>query len=112
MQFVVYTNILTPYRLHFFNAMDRELRARGDIFHVLLMAETEPNRNWYYEDLKTEYTMLLRHKTFTVSGAYIHWNPDLKHTLQQLRPDVVICAGSYLFHFRSGKLFFVSSGKI
>ena len=48
MQFVVYTNILTPYRLHFFNAMDRELRARGDIFHVLLMAETEPNRNWYY----------------------------------------------------------------
>lgn len=96
MQFVVYTNILTPYRLHFFNAMDRELRARGDIFHVLLMAETEPNRNWYYEDLKTEYTMLLRHKTFTVSGAYIHWNPDLKHTLQQLRPDVVICAGSYL----------------
>ena len=23
-----------------------------------------------------------------------------------------ICAGSYLFHFRSGKFFFVSSGKI
>ena len=96
MRVVVYTNILTPYRLHLFNAMDRELRERGDMFHVLLMAETESNRNWHYEDLKREYTTLLRHKTFTISGAYIHWNPDLKRTLQQLRPDVVIGAGSYL----------------
>ena len=96
MRFVVYNNILTPYRVQFFDAMDKALRKRGDSFHVLLMAETEPNRNWYYEDLKRDYTTLLRHKSITISGAFIHWNPDLKRVLQELRPDVIICAGSYL----------------
>lgn len=96
MNIAIYTNILTPYRKYFYDSLYNECQRNGDEFHVLLMAETEPNRNWKYEDFKTEYTILLNSKTITVGNAYIHFNNNLRTVLQELDIDILICAGSYL----------------
>ena len=52
MNIAIYTNILTPYRVHFFEGMYEECLSRGDSFRVLVMAATEPNRVWKYEYYK------------------------------------------------------------
>lgn len=96
MNFAIYTNILTPYRKHFYDALYEECKKNGDSFYVILMAATEPNRNWKYDDFKTEYTILLGSKTLTVGNVYIHFNKNLRNVLEDLHLDVIVCAGSYL----------------
>lgn len=96
MHFVIYTNILTPYRKYFYDLLYKTCTAREDQFHVLVMAETEPDRPWKYENLKGDYTILLKNKMICKGGTYIHINSNLMDTLKALKPDVVVCAGSYL----------------
>lgn len=96
MNMAIYTNILTPYRTYFYDLMYNECKKNGDNFYVILMAETEPNRNWKYEQFKTEYTILLESKTLAMGETYIHFNKDLKSVLKGLNLDVLICAGGYL----------------
>lgn len=96
MNIAIYTNILTPYRKFFYDSLYKECKKNGDNFNVLLMAETEPNRKWKYNDLKTEYTILLQNKTFVRDEIYIHFNKNLRQVLEELKLDILICAGSYL----------------
>ena len=96
MNFAIYTNILTPYRKYFFDLVYDECKKRGDGFKVFVMAETEPNRNWKYDSLKTSYTELLDCKTFSRGEVYIHYNKDLIKQIKEFMPDIVVCAGSYL----------------
>ena len=96
MNLVIYTNILTPYRKYFYDALYKACKEYKDNFYVVVMADTESGRNWRYEELKTSYTILLENKTLSVGGAYIHFNPDLKAVLKRLKPDILICAGGYL----------------
>lgn len=83
MNIAIYTNILTPYRSYFYELMYRECQKRGDNFYVILMAATEPNRNWNYDDYKTEYTILLKYKTFSIRETYIHFNSCIKATFKK-----------------------------
>ncbi len=96
MHFVIYTNILTPYRKYFYDLLYKTCMELGNQFHVLVMAETEPDRPWKYEALKGDYTILLKNKMISKGGTYIHINSDLMSTLKELKPNVVVCAGSYL----------------
>ncbi len=96
MRIVLYTNILTPYRKYFFDELSKKCEENNISFNVLVMAETEPNRNWKYDDLKTNYTILLENKSYTFGDIYIHYNPNLKDVINTLNPTHVICAGSYL----------------
>lgn len=96
MNIAIYTNILTPYRVHFFEGMYEECLSRGDSFRVLVMAATEPNRVWKYEDYKKEYTILLNSRTISHGEVHIHFNNNLEATLKRLNLDVLICAGGYL----------------
>ena len=96
MRIVVLTNILTPYRIDFFNKINNQMESLGNKFNVIVMAEKEPNREWEYSDYKEDYTHLLKNKTITFKGIYIHLNKDVRRTLEEYNPDVVICAGSYL----------------
>ncbi len=97
MNIVLLTNILTPYRSFFYNQLYREYTRKGDDFHVVLMADTEPGRNWKYDEYKTSYSILLPHKTITLFGVFIHLNKGLKKLYKSLAPDIVICAGSYMY---------------
>lgn len=96
MNIAIYTNILTPYRVHFFELMYKECLSRGDSFYVLVMANTEPNRVWKYEDYKKEYTILLNSKTISQGEVHIHFNNNFEDVLKKLNLDVLICAGGYL----------------
>ena len=96
MHLVIYTNILTPYRKYFYDLLYKICEESGDQFHVLVMAETEPGRTWKYEDLKGDYTILLDNKMISKGEIYVHINSNLVSMLKKLRPDVVVCAGSYL----------------
>lgn len=96
MNLVVYTNILTPYRKYFFDLLHQYCTNSGNEFHVIVMAETEKNRSWIYEDFKDKYTILLHGSTISYGNIYVHLNMGLKRQLKKLSPDIVVCAGSYL----------------
>lgn len=96
MNILVYTNILSPYRKHFFDSVYDLCVKEGHNFNVAVMAPTESNRNWKYDQFKADYTYLLHSKTISYKEIYIHFNSNLKKYLLSVKPDVVICAGSYL----------------
>lgn len=96
MRIIIYTNILSPYRKYFFDIFNKICEKKNIFFKVLIMANTEPNRNWKYDDYKTDYTILLKSKTYSIKDIYIHYNPDLKEIVKKLEPTHIVCAGSYL----------------
>ena len=49
MSLVVLTNIPTPYRTTFFDAVATEAAQINRAFHVLYCATSEPGRHWPYE---------------------------------------------------------------
>ena len=97
MNIVILTNIMTPYRKFFYDQLYATMSEKDIAFHVVLMADTEPNRNWRYEDYKTDYSILLAHKTIILSGVFVHLNWGLKNLYAKLKPDIVICAGGYMY---------------
>lgn len=96
MKILIYTNILTPYRKYFYDLFYQECLRNGDDFRVLVMANTELGRSWTYTELCSEYTTLLTGHTFDKGEVHIHYNSDLGKQLWSFKPDVVVCAGSYL----------------
>lgn len=97
MNIIILTNILTPYRKYFYDEFYQECKKRNFNFKVLVMAKSEPERHWNYDDFKTDYTILLKSKTLNFGDVFIHVNKGLKEILKKLQPDVVICGGSYLY---------------
>ena len=93
---VVVTNIPTPYRHHLFEALGHELRKRGHQLHVLYCASIEPNRSWIAPVGGAAHTgTLLRGRTVTVQGAYVHINEPLGKKLSKIDPTWVIAGGSW-----------------
>lgn len=90
MKLAVLTNILTPYRIPLFEAMQK----RVDDFAVFLMAEREENRQW---NLKNH-----RFKTRLLPGVHVrppgypvsfHLNFGVIRALRRANPDVVLSGG-------------------
>ena len=96
MRILIYTNILTPYRMHFFDAMYNECSSQASMFKVLVMSDSEPGRHWNYNDLKTNYTNILPVKSLSKGEMHIHLNFGIDKYMESYRPNVVICAGGYL----------------
>jgi len=90
MKLAVLTNILTPYRLPLFEALQR----RVDDFTVLLMARQEENRQWKLSPHRFK-TILLPGIHFRPRGypVSLHWNYGVIRILRQVNPDVVISGG-------------------
>ena len=96
MRLVIYTNILTPYRKYTYDLMYQFCKEKGADFLVLVMAQTEGNRSWTYDELEAPYTVLLKGVTFSKGETYIHFNWYIKKIIREFKPDLVVCAGSYL----------------
>lgn len=94
---VLLTNILTPYRQVFYNAYYEECKKYNIDFHVLCMAETEPERNWYYNEFASDHTTLMEGKTSFYFGVMTHDNPKVMDYILQHNPDVLLVGGSYMF---------------
>lgn len=93
---VVLTNIPTPYRTAFFDALAGAAADVGRRFHVLYCAKTEPGRHWPYEPAKMNHAhTVLRGFHPKVLGASMHLNPGVLAELNRLKPDTLLIAGSW-----------------
>ena len=93
---VVLTNIPTPYRTAFFDALAEEAARAGKRFHVLYCAKTEPGRLWPYEPAKMKHAhTVLRGFHPSLTGVHAHLNPGVLAELNLLKPDTLILAGSW-----------------
>lgn len=96
-QIVLLTNILSPYRKAFYEAMYEIGKECAIAFHVLFMNDTESNRRWDYKDFCDEYTQLLKQKVLFGKKDSLYINIDLVDTLEKLKPDILVLSGSYTF---------------
>lgn len=94
---VLLTNILSPYRKAFYQAMYEQGKAYDIDFRVLLMNDTESDRQWKYEDYCGDYSVLLKKKVLFGKADSLYINTDLKEKLNQLKPDILVLSGSYTF---------------
>lgn len=94
---VLLTNILSPYRKAFYQAMYEQGKAYDIDFRVLLMNDTESDRQWRYEDYCGDYSTLLKKKVLFGKKDSLYINTDLKEKLDQLKPDMLVLSGSYTF---------------
>jgi glycosyltransferase involved in cell wall biosynthesis len=96
MSLVVLTNIPTPYRTAFFDALAEEAARAGKRFHVLYCAKTEPGRHWPYEPAKMKHAhTVLRGFHRSLTGIHAHLNPGVLAELNLLKPDTLLIAGSW-----------------
>jgi glycosyltransferase involved in cell wall biosynthesis len=96
MSLVVLTNIPTPYRTAFFDALAEEASRAGRRFHVLYCAKTEPGRHWPYDDSKMRHAhTVLRGFHPSLAGIHAHLNPGVLAELNLLKPDTLIIAGAW-----------------
>jgi len=97
MKIALFTNILNPYRIAFFDKVYENAKSSGVDFKVYAMVEYKSDRPWKYNDFKREYTSLLKSYTVHIKKlTYLHFNTGLVKELNAFTPDVVIMAGSYL----------------
>jgi glycosyltransferase involved in cell wall biosynthesis len=93
---VVLTNIPTPYRTAFFDALAEEAACAGKRFHVLYCAKTEPGRHWPYDSSKMKHAhTVLRGFHPSLTGIQAHLNPGVLAELNLLKPDTLLLAGSW-----------------
>ena len=96
MSLVVLTNIPTPYRTAFFDALAEEASRAGKRFHVLYCAKTEPGRHWPYDPSKMRHAhTVLRGFHRSLTGIHAHLNPGVLAELNLLKPDTLLIAGSW-----------------
>jgi len=93
---VILTNIPTPYRTAFFDALAEAAACAGKRFHVLYCAKTEPGRHWPYEPSKMKHAhTVLRGFHPSLTGIQAHLNPGVLAELNLLKPDTLLLAGSW-----------------
>ena len=96
MSLVVLTNIPTPYRTAFFDALAEASAQAGKRFHVLYCAKTEPGRHWPYDSAKIRHAhTVLRGFHPSLTGIQAHLNPGVLAELNLLKPDTLLIAGSW-----------------
>lgn len=96
MKILILTNILNPYRKAFFDEMNRQLESGGGSLRVLVMSRTEYDRQWKYEDYATNYSVLLKCRSFRVRNLPFYFNRDLEQRIAEFRPEVLVMDGGYM----------------
>lgn len=96
MSLVILTNIPTPYRTAFLDALAEEAACAGKRLHVLYCAKTEPGRHWPYDPSKMKHAhTVLRGFHPSLTGISAHLNPGVLAELNLLKPDTLLIAGSW-----------------
>lgn len=95
-QLLCLTNIPTPYRVHFYNALAEELRNRAISMQVEFMAASEPGRHWTFDPRSWEFEHNLSPGLHpVVAGRIFHLNPTVAVTVARQRPDWLLLSGSW-----------------
>jgi glycosyltransferase involved in cell wall biosynthesis len=93
---VIITNILTPYRAHFFKVLETSLKQDKGSLLVILTASNEDNREWHYDDFDLDFSILLDGVSIKILNVYIHFVFGLNSILRQTKPDFIILGGHYM----------------
>ena len=91
------TNILTPYRVYFFDLLYEILKAENGDIRVFVMTKSLPLRPWNYDKLKREYTVLLKGIKFTVGSHQFMSNWMIRRAIVSFAPDALVVAGSWTY---------------
>lgn len=94
---VLITNEINPYRKSFYDQLHQYCETIGIKFTVLLMTKVEHGYNWDYEKVKSDYALLMKglHFTYPINN---YLNIGVLRRLKELRPDIVVMAGSYFYY--------------
>lgn len=92
----VITNGLSPYRVDFYKKLHLLLSLSNTHFFIYSLTKKEPNRDWDYSLLKTEFTKLIYGFSLNFKNIYLHFNPFIIKTLKKDRIKLVIFTGSYI----------------
>ena len=89
---VIITNIPAPYRVDFFYYL--QTRIRETEFYIIYSSAAEDNRSWKVEQEKIKKSVFLKSATIKIKKRYdtkyIHIPKNVKKTLTQIQPDIVI----------------------
>lgn len=89
------TNILTPYRVFFFDLLSDHLGVNN--LKVFVITDKLPLRPWSYEKLKRDYTMLLKSKSVFIGGNDYLFSSNVNREISKFAPDALIIAGSWTY---------------
>ena len=90
------TNVLTPYRIYFFDILNSILENRGGKLEVLVMMKPDHNMYWNYYDYERTYTKLLPVKYIKNKSDYF-LNFKLKKFILEFKPNVIVGCGAYWY---------------
>jgi glycosyltransferase involved in cell wall biosynthesis len=99
MKIMFITNILTPYRISFYDELNSLLKSENvsNDLRVIAMTSHLPLRPWKYSELQREYTVLLANKVLIRNGTDYIFNWGLRKTIRDFSPDLVVIAGSWTY---------------
>lgn len=93
---VITQNIPTPYRISFFDALQKECSDRKITLKVLYCGDTEWNRHWVIDPTQFEHSFaFLPGLHPRLRGATLHFNPTIIRSVRLLSPRFVIFGGSW-----------------
>lgn len=96
--FVCITNIPSPYRLHEFECLSKELESRGICFKALFMAETERGRHWRFSSQESSFKhRVVPGLTFYLKDIPFLFNPRVLFDLIRKPPDWLLLGGAWYF---------------
>lgn len=94
---VLITNEINPYRKSFYDKLFEYCKTINIRFTVLLMTKVEHGYNWDYNKVKSDYAILMKghHFSFPINN---HLNWEVRKYIEQIKPEIVIMAGSYFYY--------------
>jgi len=97
-QFCVVHNIPSPYRLHLFRVLSRQLGQRGISFRVHFMAKGHSDRpsEWSRSigDIGFEH-LIHKDRAIRIGTRTVHWNPTIIRHLRQQSPEWLLVGGPW-----------------
>ena len=88
------TNIPTPYRVAFFDTLGTELAVAGGRLEVFYCADTEPGRQWKFND-DTRGGTRIPGASPRIRGDAFHLNPTATVHIRKVDPDWLLVGGSW-----------------
>lgn len=89
---VIITNIPAPYRVDFFDYLQKH--QQGYRFTIVYSSKNEDNRSWQIDETKMKDSVFLESKTIKIKKRYdtkyIHLPWGVSKVLKELKPDVVV----------------------
>lgn len=96
MKLLIITNIPTPYRIAFFNVLNKEIIERNGSFQVLYCAKNEPGRHWNIEQNEQKFDhQILDGFHIKFKKLYLHLNISVVSKIKEFNPDYILFAGSW-----------------